>query len=126
MLLTEGVVLGHHVSSEGIKVDPSKIELIFKLQPRNTPKEVRIFLGHEGYYRQFIENFMKIATPMFGLLTKDVDFLWTDHCQTAFETLKDKLFVAPVLRGPNWALPFHISTDAFDTVIGGVLGQKED
>ena len=34
--------------------------------------------------------------------------------------------MAPVLRGPNWALPFHISTDASDTAIGGVLGQKED
>jgi hypothetical protein len=34
--------------------------------------------------------------------------------------------MAPVLRGPNWTLPFHISTDASDTTIGGVLGQKED
>ena len=61
---------------------------------------------------------------MFGLLIKDVDFLWTEQCKTAFETLKDKLSMAPVIRGPNWALPFHISTDAFDTTIGGVLGQK--
>jgi hypothetical protein len=63
---------------------------------------------------------------MFGLLIKDVDFLWTEQCQTAFETLKAKLSVAPVLRGPNWALPFHISIDASDTAIGGVLGKKED
>jgi hypothetical protein len=63
---------------------------------------------------------------MFGLLIKDVDFLWTEQCQTAFETLKAKLSMAPVLRGPNWALPFHISTDASDTAIGGVLGKKED
>jgi hypothetical protein len=63
---------------------------------------------------------------MFALLIKDVDFLWTEQCQTTFETLKDKLFVAPVLRGPNWDLPFHISTDASDSAIGGVLGQKED
>jgi hypothetical protein len=34
--------------------------------------------------------------------------------------------VAPVLRGPNWALPFHISTDASNIAIGGILGQKED
>ena len=33
--------------------------------------------------------------------------------------------MAPILRGPDWSLPFHISTDAFDTAIGGVLGQKE-
>jgi hypothetical protein len=34
--------------------------------------------------------------------------------------------VARILRGPNWTLPFHIFTDASDTAIGGVLGQKED
>jgi hypothetical protein len=63
---------------------------------------------------------------MFGLLIKDVDFVWTNKYQTAFETLKAKLSVAWVLRGPNWTLPFHISTDASNSVIGGVLGQKQD
>jgi hypothetical protein len=126
ILLTLGVVLGNHVSSEGIKVNPTKIEVIFRLPPPKIQKEVRIFLGHAKYYLWFIENFTKIAAPMFGLLIKDVDFVWTEHCQTAFETLKAKLSVAPVLRGPNWTLPFHISTDASDTTIGGVLGQKED
>jgi hypothetical protein len=85
---------------------------------------VRIFLGHARYYRRFIENFTKIAAPMFGLLIKDVDFVWTKQCQTSFETLKAKLSVAPVLRGPNWTLPFYISTDASGTTIGGVLGKK--
>jgi hypothetical protein len=116
------MVLGHHVSYEGIKVDPAKIEVIVRLPPPKTQKEVRIFIGHVGYYRQFIENFTKIVAPMFGLLIKDVYFLWTEQCQTAFETLKAKLFVAPVLRGANWALPFHISIDAFNTTIRGVLG----
>jgi len=118
MLLTEGVVLGHHISYEGIKVYLAKIEVIVKTPPPKTQKEVRIFLRYARYYRRFIENFTKIFAPMFGLLTKDVDFIWTYQCQTTFETLKDKLFVALVLRGPNWALPFHIFVDASDTVIG--------
>jgi hypothetical protein len=67
MLLIEGVVLGHHVSSEGIKVDPAKIEVIIRLPPPKTQKEVRRFLGHAGYYQRFIENFTKIVAPMFGL-----------------------------------------------------------
>jgi hypothetical protein len=126
MLLTEGVVLGHHVSSEGIKVDPAKIEVIVRLPPPKTRKYVRIFLGHVGYYQRFIEYFTKIVAPMFGLLIKYVDFVWTEQCQTAFETLKATLSMALVLRGPNWTLPFHISIDACDTAIGWVLGQKED
>jgi hypothetical protein len=78
MLLTEGVVLGHHVSSEGIKFDPAKIEVIVRLLPPKTQKGVRRFLGHAGYYQRFIENFTKIVAPMFGLLIKDVYFVWTE------------------------------------------------
>ena len=72
LLLIEGIVLGHHVSSQGIKVDPAKIEAIVGLPSPKTQKEVRIFLGHAGYYHRFIEKFNKIAAPMFKLLTKDV------------------------------------------------------
>jgi hypothetical protein len=50
MLLTEGVVLGHHISSEGIKFDPAKIEFIVRLPSPKTQKEVRIFLGQARYY----------------------------------------------------------------------------
>jgi hypothetical protein len=71
MLLTEGIVLGHHLSAEGIKVDPAKIEVIVNLPSPKTQKDVRRFLGHAGYYRRFIENFTKVANPMFKLLTKD-------------------------------------------------------
>ena len=124
MSLTEGIVLGHHVSSQGIKVDPAKIEVIVGLPSPKTQNEVISFLGHAGYYRRFIENFTKIAAPMFKLLTKDSKFQWTESCENAFEILKAKLSVAPILRDPDWSLPFHISTDASDTAIGGVLDQK--
>ena len=105
-------------------MDPAKIEIISKLPSPQTQREVRSFLGHAGYYRRFIENFTKIATSMFKLLTKDADFQWDTPCQEAFDTLKAKLSVTPVLRGPNWSLPFEIFTDASDIALGGVLGQK--
>ena len=87
MLLTEGIVLEHHISSKAIKVDPAKIEVIFGLPSPKTQKEVRSFLGHAGYYHRFIENFTKIVAPMFKLLMKDVEFQRTESCQNAFEIL---------------------------------------
>eukprot|EP00253_Pinus_taeda_P006567 PITA_06567 len=57
---------------------------------------------------------------------KNVEFKWTNSCQKAFEELKHKLSTAPILRGPDWNLPFHISSDAFDIAIGAVLGQEEN
>ena len=31
-----------------------------------------------------------------------------------------------MLRGPQWKLPFHISSNALDTTIGAMLGQEQD
>ena len=56
---------------------------------------------------------------------KDVQFIWNDAFQIVFTELKKRLSAAPILRGANWALPFHISFDAFDTAIGEVLGQQD-
>eukprot|EP00253_Pinus_taeda_P019757 PITA_19757 len=112
-------------SGDAIKVDRSKVEVISKLPIPNCQKDVRIFLGFTGYYRRFIENFTKIASPLFKLLTKDCEFKWDPDCQSASETLKTRISEAPILRGPNWKLPFHISTDASDTALGAMLGQKD-
>eukprot|EP00253_Pinus_taeda_P030628 PITA_30628 len=123
--VTKGIVLGHHISGDGIQVDKSKVEIISKLSIPNCQKDVQSFLRFTGYYRRFIENFTKIAPPLFKLLTKDCEFNCNPNCQLAFETLKTKISKAPILRGPNWKLPFHISTDASDTTLGVVLGQKD-
>eukprot|EP00253_Pinus_taeda_P032641 PITA_32641 len=119
------VCLGHHISGDGINADRSKVEVISKLPIPNCQRDVRSFLGFTGYYRRFIENFTKIASPIFKLLTKDCEFKWDPNCQTTFVTLKTRISEAPILRGPNWKLPFHISTDALDTALGAVLGQKD-
>eukprot|EP00253_Pinus_taeda_P025950 PITA_25950 len=124
-MFTEGIVLGHHILGDGIKVDRSKVEVISKLPIPSCQRDVRSFLGFTGYYRRFIENFTKIASPLFKLLTKDCEFKWDADYQTTFETLKTRISEEPILRGPNWKLPFHISIDVSDTALGAVVGQKD-
>jgi hypothetical protein len=48
-----------------------------------------------GYYRRFIEEFLKIAKPMTALLGNKVEFKWTRKCQEAFEALKEKFLQRP-------------------------------
>ena len=57
MVMTEGIVLGHFISTDGIKVNPAKIVVISKILTPKTLKAVHSFLGHSGYYRRFIEKF---------------------------------------------------------------------
>ena len=64
-----------------------------------------------------------MASPLFTLLMKDAQFVWTDAWQEAFLELKKRLSTTHILRGCNWALPFHIYSDVLDTTIEAVLGQ---
>ncbi|KAL6347660.1 hypothetical protein AAG906_026188 [Vitis piasezkii] len=57
---------------------------------------------------------------------KDAKFVWDDRCQRSFEELKLLLTTAPIVRAPNWQLPFEVMCDASDFAIGAVLGQRED
>eukprot|EP00253_Pinus_taeda_P010006 PITA_10006 len=125
-LMTEGIVLGHAISQQGLQVDPNKISIIERVPPPQNVRDVRSFLGLAGYYRRFIKYFSKLASLLFGLLGKDVEFIWTENFQEALDTLKRKLVTAPILRGPNWALPFHIHIDALNKAIGVASGQIDE
>ncbi|GKD70522.1 putative reverse transcriptase domain-containing protein [Tanacetum coccineum] len=67
--------LGHVIDSEGIHVDPAKIESIKDWASPKLPTEIHQFLGLAGYYRRFIEGFSKIAKPMTKLTEKKVKFV---------------------------------------------------
>lgn len=60
---------------------------------------------------------------MFTLITKDVDFQCTKECQEAFETIRKKIMMAPILQGPKLNIPLHIQLDASDKEIRVVLGK---
>jgi hypothetical protein len=70
-MVTNSIVLGHIVLSTGIEVDKSKIELIVNLPTPKSVKDVRSFLGHVGFYKRFIIDFIVISKSLSNLLTKD-------------------------------------------------------
>ncbi|RVX11230.1 Retrovirus-related Pol polyprotein from transposon 17.6 [Vitis vinifera] len=121
-----GIVLGHIISEKGIEVDKAKVELIVKLPSPTTVKGVRQFLGHAGFYRRFIKGFSSLSKPLCELLAKDAKFIWGERCQNSFDQLKKFLTTTPIVRAPNWQLPFELMCDASDFAIGAVLGQRED
>nr|GEX42752.1 reverse transcriptase domain-containing protein [Tanacetum cinerariifolium] len=115
----------HKVSSAGLEVDKAKINVITKLPPPTKVKVVRSFLGHVGFYRQFIKDFSKISPPMTKLLEKDAVFDFSKECIEAFKLLKEKLTNAPIMVSPDWSQPFELICDANDFAVGAVLGKQE-
>ena len=124
-MVNQGIVLGHVISSRGIEVDKEKIELISKLPSPTNVNTVRQFLGHAGFYRRFIKDFSNIDKPLYKLLEKDAKFSWDRDCQKSFEVLRSHMTTAPIVRAPNWHLPFEVMSYASDLAIGAVLGQRD-
>jgi hypothetical protein len=119
------VFLGHVVSKEGTRPDPSKIDAVRGFPAPTTVVNVRSFLGLTGYYRRFIKGNSKLAGPLFELIKKDVVFVWNQDCQKAFEALKKALIGAPILVRPNFKEPFFLDVDWSTKGVGPILSQKE-
>ncbi|KAM1441407.1 hypothetical protein ACFXTO_009525 [Malus domestica] len=125
-MVKQCINLWHIVSERGIEVDKSKIDLVRYLPSPTSVREVRSFLGHAGFYRRFIKDFSKISTPLCRLLQKDVTFDFNEECEKAFKHLKEMLTSAPIIRPPDWSIPFELMCDASDYALGAVLGQRKD
>ncbi|KAJ0451777.1 putative nucleotidyltransferase, Ribonuclease H [Helianthus annuus] len=123
--LEEVQFLGHIVNSQGIHIDPAKIEVVKSwITPKN-PTEVRSFLGLAGYYRRFIEGFSKISVPLTALTHKDKSFVWGTEQESAFQALKHMLCNAPILTLPDGNNDFIVYCDASNLALGCVLMQRD-
>ena len=100
-MVTEGIVLGHRISTAGLEVDQAKVSIIKTLLPPTTVKRIRSFLGHAGFYRRFIRDFSKIARPLCKLLEKDTKFNFNAACQSSFEEIKSRLVEATIMAKPD-------------------------
>lgn len=78
------VFLGHVVSKEGIKDDPQKVKAITEWPRPTNVAEIRSFLGLTSYYRRFVKDFLRIASPLTNLWKKAAKFEWTEKCERAF------------------------------------------
>ena len=118
--------LGFDVTSEGFSPQMDKVEAINKFPTPTSVEKIQAFLGMAGYYRCYVKNFSKIASPLTNLLRKGAEFQWTPECETAFTTLKGELSSEPILQYPNYKKEFFLETDASNVGLGCVLSQKDD
>ncbi|GJX73867.1 putative reverse transcriptase domain-containing protein [Tanacetum coccineum] len=78
-----------------------------------------------GYYRRFIEGFLKIAKSMMKLTQKGIKFDWGEKEENAFQLIKQKLCSTPILALPEGSKDFVVYCDASHEGLGDVLMQRE-
>jgi transposase InsO family protein len=115
-----------YADGKGVGPDASKVEAIREWKAPTTQKEVRRFLGFANYYRMFIPNYSKIATPLTALTGKGVPFVWGKAEEAAFVRLRDKFCRAPVLSHWDPRRPTFLETDCSGFALGGALIQECD
>ena len=125
-LKTELLYLGHLVSVEGVKPDPSKIEIIKQWSSPRSADEVKRFVAFANYYRKHIKDFAKLCSPLNKLTRKNEDFKWTEECERSFQYLKECFMNPPVLDYPNFSESniFTLHTDASGKALGAVLSNQ--
>ena len=110
--MEEIAFLGHIMSREWVKPDPSKIKAIQEWESPSNVTKFRSFLGLAGYYRRFMKNFSTVARPFASLLKKNVPFQWNEKCQRSFERLKEAFTTAPILALPIGSGDYVVYIDA--------------
>lgn len=121
----EVVYLGHVISENGVRPDPSKISAVQNIPFPKKVKHLKSFLGLVSYYRKFIPNCATICQPLNKLLKKDEKFIWGQEQNAVFEKLKNLIINAPILKHPDFTKPFILQTDASYEGIGAVLSQND-
>ena len=117
--------LGHGIGRGKMWPEDEKIQKIRDAKPPKTKKELRSFLGLTGFYRAYIPGYAEIAVPLTDKTKKHEPerVKWDENCQRAFDGLKQRMVMKPVLCMPDHDLQFILRTDASDRGIGAVLLQ---
>ncbi|XP_072971573.1 uncharacterized mitochondrial protein AtMg00860-like [Typha angustifolia] len=115
--------LGHFISSASVEADPAKAACRVHWPQLKTPKELQGFLDLTGYYRQFIQDYGKIAAPLIALLHKG-GLEWDNKAERAFDELKQAMTEAPVLTLLDFIKTFVVDCDASVLGIDIILMQE--
>ena len=116
------VILGHVVSLQGLKVDPSKVKAIEGLPYPKGIKALEVFVQKVRYFERFIHMLAQALYPFRFILRTNI-FIWNPFVQEQFNRVRKLLFNAPILKPPNRDFPFILSLSVGSHAIGAILIQ---
>ena len=131
-LQDEITFLGHEISADGMRPGTANLKAIAEMASPKTYTEIWHFTSMTGFFQQFIKGCSKIAKPLNDLLEgeasklKNEELELTPEALQAFEDLKKKCMMAPILVFADFKKPFRLETDASGEGLGAILLQESD
>jgi len=116
-----GVIIAHGT----MRMDPKKVEAVASWPTPRNKKDVQQFLGFVNFYRRFVRNFARLATPL-NHLCGSSPWVWSSTEQDAFLALQKAATEGPILSLPIDDAPFHVEADSSGYATGAVLSQLQD
>ncbi|MCO5588722.1 hypothetical protein L7F22_042681 [Adiantum nelumboides] len=120
----EVVLLGHVISQEGIKVDPSRVQAILDLPPPKSARQVITFVQKVRYMSRFIHFLSQIISPLQQLANQEV-FSWEQEHMECFNEVKEVLRSLPSIMPPNPQGIYYLCPSVGLDAFGAVLMQKD-
>ena len=112
------------IGKDGVRIEKEKIQGVIEWLVPKSVKDVQKFLGLANYYRWFVKNFAKIAKPLHEITRKENKWSWRERQQKAFEELKERFMMEPVLVTPDLDKEMRVEVDTSDFATKGVLSMK--
>ena len=116
--------VGHELTKDGLKPDPSKIEAIQKMSRPSDVKCVQRVVGLANYLTRVLENLADICEHLRQLTCKDAEWHWSKEHENAFQRIKQAATQAPILRYFNPADETLLQCNDSDTGLGATLLQN--
>ena len=116
--------MGHRLTNKGVQPDPSKVAVIMGMPTPVDKAAVQRFLGMCQYLSKFCQNLSQTVLLLRDLTRDDIEFLWSDVHDAAFNSAKSLIASTTALHYYVVSLPVIRQVDASDSAIGRVLLQE--
>ncbi len=114
------------VTSQSLRMNSKKIEVVTTWSTSKSKIEVQFFLEFANFYRCFIEKYFRIVSSLTNLTRKDISFVWTEKAEEAFKKLKKLFIFQSVLIMFESEKLITLEMNASDEAIEACISQSDD
>ena len=116
--------IGHLLTAQGVRADPSIVEVILQMTKPEDVQGVRRILGMTNYLAKFLPKLSDVSEPLRQLTRKDWEFHWSDVHDKAFDSIKALVSTPPLLKYYESDKPLLLQCDASEKGLGASLMQE--